>query len=766
MDDSINEDLRNLAFLKLPNIRDSFAISRAPSNHESTNIETKINKPNQNISSIRSKNPLPKVKKVKQIDPSLYKVDLNELKKQFSKIKRSPSAFKETKRKSPDINPDLFTEKERKSAVQRVRERKPTLERVKKKAGGLLSYDKVSSEVKRRTNLEFSTLGGRKKKQNITNRNNLSFGPNFKFRNNLKRIAEEVLTENGITPLEHVENRLLEEDNNFYFDSSKCVYCLNFVTQPITLKCYHEMCLDCADEKLIIKNFLRDTATKHIKCTLCSEKTPFETTPLELIRKDWKRNKIKSIKDALNSKQVCEICPDSREVREVAEYECLNCDTICCYECKGRHLGNPRHINHKIIRIAQQSQEKTELTLCERHREPNKLYCLTDNKPCCLVCSSYEDDHIDHTVKSIRALLEQKSRELAELLREKEKPLETIFEFHLKALKIYDALVIEKQEVLVELERKSDALVAVIRKRQAELENDIKNVFGARLEEVKRKLDFAGSVSNRMKYYRRMICLVDIDVMDRINLVKALNKKIGKFEAKYLIDEATTAAFDVKSLGKSVFVGDPELNVETVLRDYVFKPIEEYQLIKLNEFFANSTVMEGLTVTPDIFVCLPEIENLKLLYKLSKDGCSPEIFHEKCDNQGKTLLLVKVDTGHVFGGFCPVDFISEYMYCDTTEAFLFSLTDGKFRKPFRCKVRNGASAKAIKQNEVTHSPSFGETDYADLMIAFKNLKSSYSKLGNTYECPRGYDGLEFLAGRPTDWNIIDIEIFAVEMKSC
>ena len=168
-------------------------------------------------------------------------------------------------------------------------------------------------------------------------------------------------------------------------------------------------------------------------------------------------------------------------------------------------------------------------------------------------------------------------------------------------------------------------------------------------------------------------------------------------------------------------------------------------------------------ITSDLLITLPKIKNGILLYQISRDGPSANLFHDLCDNKGPTLILVKTDTGHVFGGFNPLSWISEYMYNESENSFLFSLTDGKYRKPIRCKVKNSLKRYAIKQNEKDYSPGFGEANNADLLIAFKNLKNSYSKLGNVYKCPRGFDQDEFLAGKSKDWNILDVEVYAIDV---
>ena len=41
----------------------------------------------------------------------------------------------------------------------------------------------------------------------------------------------------------------------------------------------------------------------------------------------------------------------------------------------------------------------------------------------------------------------------------------------------------------------------------------------------------------------------------------------------------------------------------------------------------------------------------KLLYRLSRDGNNYEIFHQKCDNKGPTLILIKTKEELIIGGF-------------------------------------------------------------------------------------------------------------------
>ena len=67
----------------------------------------------------------------------------------------------------------------------------------------------------------------------------------------------------------------------------------------------------------------------------------------------------------------------------------------------------------------------------------------------------------------------------------------------------------------------------------------------------------------------------------------------------------------------------------------------------------------------------------KLLFRASQDGDSMETFHEKCDNKGPTLILIKSKKGKRFGGYNPLSWDSSYTYKNHPFTFLFSLDKKK-----------------------------------------------------------------------------------------
>ena len=49
----------------------------------------------------------------------------------------------------------------------------------------------------------------------------------------------------------------------------------------------------------------------------------------------------------------------------------------------------------------------------------------------------------------------------------------------------------------------------------------------------------------------------------------------------------------------------------------------------------------------------------KLLYRVSRDGDGPEIFHKYCDNKGLTIMFAKINNGYRFGGFSGISWTNE-----------------------------------------------------------------------------------------------------------
>lgn len=114
-----------------------------------------------------------------------------------------------------------------------------------------------------------------------------------------------------------------------------CHYCIKKIVTPVLLNCKHMICYQCALEIHYINEFIKIEKVNYLKCPKCDQKTSIKTTIEDLKVADWEPVSPSNAKKKQPT-SICEICPSSKPVNDFAEYECLNCDILCCYQCKIR----------------------------------------------------------------------------------------------------------------------------------------------------------------------------------------------------------------------------------------------------------------------------------------------------------------------------------------------------------------------------------------------------------------------------------------------
>jgi hypothetical protein len=90
----------------------------------------------------------------------------------------------------------------------------------------------------------------------------------------------------------------------------------------------------------------------------------------------------------------------------------------------------------------------------------------------------------------------------------------------------------------------------------------------------------------------------------------------------------------------------------------------------------------------------------------SENGFKASIFHEKCDNQGKTLTIVKSKSESIFGGYTDIAWTSEKKdLFENGNSFIFSIRNDQSIVKLKC---------LRKKNEVQHDKDvmawFGHAD--------------------------------------------------------
>jgi hypothetical protein len=130
------------------------------------------------------------------------------------------------------------------------------------------------------------------------------------------------------------------------------------------------------------------------------------------------------------------------------------------------------------------------------------------------------------------------------------------------------------------------------------------------------------------------------------------------------------------------------------------------------------------------------VNKFNLIYRGSRDGFKSSDFHKYCDDKGATLIIIKSETGEIFGGYTDISWTSykirskgDELKAGKGNSFLFSLRQDFNFTQLKCKN---------KKSEVSHLKDwlccFGDNDlFINNDCNMNNL--SYSNLGNSFVLP-------------------------------
>ena len=148
---------------------------------------------------------------------------------------------------------------------------------------------------------------------------------------------------------------------------------------------------------------------------------------------------------------------------------------------------------------------------------------------------------------------------------------------------------------------------------------------------------------------------------------------------------------------------------------------------------------------------------MELLYRGTRDGSESNVFHNKCDNQGPTICLIKNDKDNIFGGYASISWSSSEGYKSANDSFLFTLTNIHNTNPI--KFPNTNTSYSVYHGPI--GPSFGGG--CDLYIYNNYLNNqSYTNFGHSYQDTSG-KGLSIFTGDANNNNqkikIKELEVF-------
>jgi hypothetical protein len=161
-----------------------------------------------------------------------------------------------------------------------------------------------------------------------------------------------------------------------------------------------------------------------------------------------------------------------------------------------------------------------------------------------------------------------------------------------------------------------------------------------------------------------------------------------------------------------------EVSGKTDKSSFVSSPAPSEGVVGIMGYFPTSNILTNVDLDKILFSMLSSSivfltpSSFELLYQGSRDGFNVPAFHQKCNDKGAAVVIMKDDQGNIFGGYTSVGWTTPEMlfgsyYADESNtSFLFSLKNPHGLKPTKMPLLLDCAQYSIFC-EKESGPSFG-----------------------------------------------------------
>jgi len=298
------------------------------------------------------------------------------------------------------------------------------------------------------------------------------------------------------------------------------------------------------------------------------------------------------------------------------------------------------------------------------------------------------------------------------------------------------------------------------------LMRNIKISFEEKDDKVKYEEYFFNGISSPKDIEFKDIDINSLKVIWKMDDVNILNIDKNKIKFKIEIrkensDDNFNKIYEVNEMNYLINNLDSNTNYQIRICS-VYNDINsiwsEIKKFKTNEF--DSLILKESKRSDEFIRKIYEwsrYNNMKLLYRGTRDGMTHDCFHNKCNNQGPTISLFKNDKGNIFGGYASIDWTSANIWKSAPDSFIFSLTNIHGTEP--TKFPNSDSNYSI-YDHFNYGPRFG----SDIYTLYGSNNSSYAGFPSHYQdilCKGRSIFTGDLNNSNTNFNLKEIEVFKI-----
>ena len=225
------------------------------------------------------------------------------------------------------------------------------------------------------------------------------------------------------------------------------------------------------------------------------------------------------------------------------------------------------------------------------------------------------------------------------------------------------------------------------------------------------------------------------------------------------IYEGNEYNYTINNLNKNT---NYEIRICSLYKDIISEWTKIYK-IKTKNFEIDSNILIEVEKGDEYLKKLYEwtgYKKMELIYRGTSDGSDSKTFHNKCDNQGPTIILCKNEKDNIFGGYASISWTSDNgNYHAANGSFLFTLTNIHGTAPTKYPNTQNYDC-AVYHN----SDRFAFGGNHDLYICsnYLNSTSSYANLGYSYPDVLGKGNSIFTGdnnNNNTNFKLKELEVF-------
>ncbi|XP_065936839.1 interferon-induced protein 44-like [Magallana gigas] len=153
--------------------------------------------------------------------------------------------------------------------------------------------------------------------------------------------------------------------------------------------------------------------------------------------------------------------------------------------------------------------------------------------------------------------------------------------------------------------------------------------------------------------------------------------------------------------------------------------------------------------------------HFRLLYKISRDGCSATTFHQKCDGQGATVTVLYNTNNTIYGGYLSQSWNSNSAYINDPNAFLFRLQFNGSSNPLKFPINQPTYAG---YGDRSYGPSFGGGSDMITFTGTINSSGKYFSLNGSVNSIGSYyslNGQNSNSITNNNFQVTDLEVYQV-----